>query len=99
MNGLIIARCGLWDPVYSPPPHQIDPSMHPEFNAAGTLEEETVAHEAPIAKRLDMKTLFSSEALEKKKSSPQWHNRNSTAHHEKRIGMAPKGTRRSMGKR
>ncbi|SDS56483.1 hypothetical protein SAMN05216421_1755 [Halopseudomonas xinjiangensis] len=61
-------------------------------------------HAAPAAAqepavRMDMKTLFTSEALERKKAASQWHNRNSTAHHEKRIGMAPKGTRRSMGKR
>ncbi|UAW97257.1 hypothetical protein KEM63_10500 [Halopseudomonas nanhaiensis] len=73
--------------------------MHTEPNAAGTVEKEVDGTAEQIAKRLDMKSLFSNEALEKKKASPQWHNRNSTAHHEKRIGMAPKGTRRSMGKR
>ncbi|GGC88913.1 hypothetical protein [Halopseudomonas salina] len=28
-----------------------------------------------------------------------WHQKGSNARHEKKIGMAPKGTRRSMGKR
>ncbi|MBL4835431.1 MAG: hypothetical protein JKY26_15800 [Pseudomonas sp.] len=32
-------------------------------------------------------------------SSQPWHGKGSTSRHEKKIGMAPKGTRRSMGKR
>lgn len=48
---------------------------------------------------IDVKSLFSGEALERKKAAQSWHNRSNTAHHEKRIGMAPRGTRRSMGKR
>ena len=48
---------------------------------------------------IDVKSLFSGDALARKKAAQQWHNRSDTAHHEKRIGMAPRGTRRSMGKR
>jgi hypothetical protein len=35
----------------------------------------------------------------KKTSAQSWQQKGSNARHEKKIGMAPKGTRRSMGKR
>jgi len=74
--------------------------MHIESNTTDADQEHTAqaAAQKP-AVGLDMKALFSSQALERKKTSSQWHNQTSTAHHEKRIGMAPRGTRRSMGKR
>lgn len=34
-----------------------------------------------------------------KTPSQPWHQKGNNARHEKKIGMAPKGTRRSMGKR
>ncbi|WP_339650314.1 hypothetical protein [Halopseudomonas pelagia] len=39
------------------------------------------------------------EALAAKNAKQPWHLKGSNPRHEKRIGMAPKGTRRSMGKR
>lgn len=39
------------------------------------------------------------EALAAKNAKQPWHLKGINPRHEKRIGMAPKGTRRSMGKR
>lgn len=39
------------------------------------------------------------EALAAKNAKQPWHLKGVNPRHEKRIGMAPKGTRRSMGKR
>ncbi|MFN3579684.1 MAG: hypothetical protein ACK4VV_04345 [Pseudomonas sp.] len=38
-------------------------------------------------------------ALAAKKAQQPWHLKGSSPRHEKKIGMAPSGTRRSMGKR
>ena len=43
---------------------------------------------------------FSPETYAPKKNDDQpWHQRNNKSNHDKRPGMAPRGTRRSMGKR
>jgi hypothetical protein len=43
---------------------------------------------------------FSAETFAPNKTNEKpWHQRGDTSAHEKRIGMAPRGTRRSMGKR
>jgi hypothetical protein len=43
---------------------------------------------------------FSPDTYAPKKSDDQpWHQRDNKSNHDKRPGMAPRGTRRSMGKR
>lgn len=70
-------------------------TTNPQSSGQTTDESEPKS----LAVALDVKSLFTGDALERKKAAQQWHNRSDTAHHEKRIGMAPRGTRRSMGKR
>ncbi|MNR62914.1 hypothetical protein D3C85_1850600 [compost metagenome] len=58
-------------------------------------DEQTPATEAPA-----FRFPFSPDAYAPKKNDEQpWHQRGNKSNHDKRPGMAPKGTRRSMGKR
>ncbi|MFO7703745.1 MAG: hypothetical protein R6V43_01210 [Halopseudomonas sp.] len=56
----------------------------------------TEAPGSPPAFKLPFST---AEALAAKNAKQPWHMKGANPRHEKRIGMAPKGTRRSMGKR
>lgn len=66
-------------------------------------DQPTAEHSAdqqPADKPAAFKLPFSTaEVLAAKKAQQPWHLKGANPRHEKRIGMAPKGTRRSMGKR
>lgn len=62
-----------------------------------SLELPSVETQGPVpAFKLPFST---AEALAAKNAKQPWHLKGINPRHEKRIGMAPKGTRRSMGKR
>ncbi len=70
------------------------PSNQPVEN---TTAEQADAEQKPQA---PFKLPFSTaEAVAAKNAAQPWHLKGINPRHEKRIGMAPKGTRRSMGKR
>lgn len=69
------------------------PEATPEETTQAAAEQKTEA--TP-----NFRFLLSPETFAPKKSDDQpWHQRNNKSNHDKRPGMAPKGTRRSMGKR
>ncbi|MEH6498105.1 MAG: hypothetical protein V7751_01805 [Pseudoalteromonas distincta] len=70
------------------------PSNQPVEN---NTAEQADAEQKPQA---PFKLPFSTaEAVAAKNAAQPWHLKGINPRHEKRIGMAPKGTRRSMGKR
>lgn len=63
-------------------------------------EPEQAVAEQPAKAAPAFRFPFSPETYAPKKNDgEQWHNRNNKCNHDKRPGMAPRGTRRSMGKR
>lgn len=73
-----------------------------ESKAAEATPAETAQASAdqPAAATPNASFLLSPATYAPKKGDAQpWHQRNNKSNHDKRPGMAPKGTRRSMGKR
>ncbi|HYQ37840.1 MAG TPA: hypothetical protein VER09_02750 [Pseudomonas sp.] len=63
-------------------------------------DEQTTAADSPQAATPAFRFPFSPATYAPKQSDDQpWHQRNNKSNHDKRPGMAPRGTRRSMGKR
>ncbi len=78
---------------------QTDESTAGEINAAAA---DTAVEPAPVKKAgiPAFSFPFSPAAFAPSKSDDQpWHQKGNKSAHEKRIGAAPNGTRRSMGKR
>lgn len=65
-------------------------------NDKSAEQSDAEASSQPAAFKLPFST---AEALAAKNAKQPWHLKGINPRHEKRIGMAPKGTRRSMGKR
>lgn len=76
----------MTSPVVTDPLEELQSADQPDTEAAS---------KAPAFK-LPFST---AEALAAKNAKQPWHLKGANPRHEKRIGMAPKGTRRSMGKR
>ncbi len=77
------------------------PDSSPATQAMAT--EQTAADSAAPAKKAGVAgfaSLFSAAAAATGKNDDQpWHQKGNKSAHEKKIGPAPNGTRRSMGKR
>ena len=63
-----------------------------------TTAEQTDAEQKQQAPAFKL-PFSTAEAVAAKNAAQPWHLKGINPKHEKRIGMAPKGTRRSMGKR
>lgn len=78
-------------------------SNTPEATPANQDEQATAAAapaEAGIPEVPAFRFPFSPDVYAPKKGDEQpWHQQGNKSNHDKRPGMAPKGTRRSMGKR
>ncbi|WOD09945.1 hypothetical protein RPW65_12845 [Pseudomonas sp. NyZ704] len=72
-----------------------NPADQPEKDPSAELPHAETQGQPPAFK-LPFST---AEALAAKNAKQPWHLKGINPRHEKRIGMAPKGTRRSMGKR
>lgn len=72
----------------------------PEHSSPANPDETAAPASTVDTGKPGLASLFSAaaSALSEKNARP-WQQKGNTAHHEKRIGMAPRGTRRSMGKR
>ncbi|MDA7088462.1 hypothetical protein PH586_18950 [Pseudomonas sp. SA3-5] len=82
-------------------PHSPDPTLAAQPSAA---EPATAATSEPAAAKKPglpgFASLFSAAADASAKNDGQaWHQKGNKSAHEKKIGPAPNGTRRSMGKR
>lgn len=68
--------------------------------ATSPCQDEQTAADSPQAATPTFRFPFSPATYAPKQSDDQpWHQRNNKSNHDKRPGMAPRGTRRSMGKR
>lgn len=77
-------------------------SPDPSATVQATPTEQTTDASAPAKKAgvSGFASLFSAAALAAGKNDDQpWHQKGNKSAHEKKIGPAPNGTRRSMGKR
>lgn len=68
---------------------------------AADVDPENAASNEPVAaKKAGFASLFSAaKAASGKPDDQPWHQKGNKSAHEKKIGPAPSGTRRSMGKR
>jgi hypothetical protein len=75
--------------------------MTEHFTLENPIAEDTSLVEATAKPGVKpFKFPFASANFAPKQAPTQpWHQKGANARHEKKIGMAPKGTRRSMGKR
>lgn len=68
--------------------------------ATSPCQDEQTAADSPQAATPAFRFPFSPATYAPKKNDDQpWHQRDNKSNHDKRPGMAPRGTRRSMGKR
>ena len=76
------------------------PDTSPAAQAADLEPGNAVASEPTAAKKSGFASLFSAaKAASGQQDEQPWHQKGNKSAHEKKIGPAPNGTRRSMGKR
>jgi hypothetical protein len=76
------------------------PDTTPTAEAAELEPGSAVSSEPAAAKKAGFSSLFSAaKAASGKQDDQPWHQKGNKSAHEKKIGPAPSGTRRSMGKR